>query len=100
MELLSYGDRVKVISPTPLIDQMKNIYEKVLQQYGTERSVPDSRTLQLKQLQEHLNDVWVAKSWLAARKEYEALAIIQEKEKSLKGQIQLLPSKEKSFHND
>jgi predicted DNA-binding transcriptional regulator YafY len=33
MELLSYGDTVKIISPKSLIEDLKNVYEKALEQY-------------------------------------------------------------------
>jgi predicted DNA-binding transcriptional regulator YafY len=33
MELLSYGDTVKVLQPTQLIDELKEIYRRALEQY-------------------------------------------------------------------
>jgi predicted DNA-binding transcriptional regulator YafY len=33
MELLSYGDTVKVLQPTQLIDELKEIYKRVLEKY-------------------------------------------------------------------
>jgi predicted DNA-binding transcriptional regulator YafY len=33
MELLSYGDTVKVLKPTQLIDELKEIYRKALEKY-------------------------------------------------------------------
>jgi predicted DNA-binding transcriptional regulator YafY len=33
MELLSYGDTVKVLKPTQLIDELKEIYTSALEKY-------------------------------------------------------------------
>jgi predicted DNA-binding transcriptional regulator YafY len=36
MELLSYGDTVKILEPQSLIDDLKNIYKNAMQQYETD----------------------------------------------------------------